>query len=238
MAAHGNIISGLLYPQDAVCIACGALRVDTPGYGLCRKCAEALVPLEGPFCPRCGKQGWDMVCPECQIGQPDALDGRVAAFAYGETARGLVRALKYGSVITASKALAEGMGTVMPEGPFDVMVPVPLHKKRARQRGFNQAEVLCEALSQRNAPPILHALLRDRATRTQTRLDKKKRSENVKGAFVINPDTSVTGLSILLVDDVLTTGATAVACAEALKAHGASKVVLIAAASAQVDMEV
>lgn len=238
MAAHGHIISGLLYPRDAVCIACGALRVDTPGYGLCRQCAEALVPLAGPFCPRCGKQGWDMVCPDCQIGQPDALDGRVSAFAYSETARALVRALKYGSVIAASKALAEGMEAVMPDGPFDMMVPVPLHRKRKRQRGFNQAEALCEALAQRGAPPIVHALLRERATRTQTRLDKARRSENVKGAFVINPDISITGMSVLLVDDVLTTGATAVACAEALKAHGASKIVLIAAARAQENMEV
>ena len=223
-------ILDFFYPPNAICIACGALRVDDIRYQLCARCAEDLQPRTPPFCPRCGKAGWIMECPDCALLPPDALDGRRAAFLYKGTARRLVQALKYNCVSAAARALADGMARVLPEEPFDAIVPVPLHWVRQRQRGFNQAELLGGALSALSGIPVQNALTRNRATPSQTTLTKADRAANVRAAFSVN--MPVEGLSILLLDDVLTTGSTANACAEALKAAGAAKVAMIAAAQA------
>ncbi|MCL1963979.1 MAG: ComF family protein [Firmicutes bacterium] len=230
-----NKIARLLYPDNAVCVACGALRVDDPARHLCRACAEKLIPLEPPFCPRCGAPGWAMMCQACWAFPPDDLDGRVSAYHYEGTARLLVRALKYTNVEPAAKALAMGMKTVLPPERYDALVPVPLYWRRERQRGFNQARILCQALSPAIGLPLLDALDRVRPTKTQTRLTHEERSENVKGAFVVR--AAVKGQSLILVDDVMSTGATAVTCASALKKAGAASVLLLAAARTQKHMD-
>lgn len=230
MATAGALIRDLLYPRDAGCIACGRMRVDEAAWGLCHACAQALVPLEGPFCPRCGSPGWMLTCPECAIRPLDALDGSVAAYEYAGTAAALVRALKYRSIAPAVEALADGMASVAGDRAMDALVPVPLHRSRERRRGYNQSTLLSEAVSLRTGLPILHALLRERPTRTQTRLSHDERAQNVLGAFCcVQP---VQGLRLLLIDDVLTTGATAVSCAAALVQGGAAEVRLLAAARA------
>ncbi len=230
MAALRDSVRRLLYPDDAVCIACGALRVDDTERHLCRACAESLAPLAPPFCPRCGKSGWATECPDCLTRKPDALDTRASAYAYGGAARQLVRALKYSAVAPAADALAAAMVQALPIGRVDALVPVPLHRRRQRVRGFNQAALLCAALSAHTGLPVLDALIRPRATQTQTRLTREGRAENVRGAF--EAALPVSGLSLLLVDDVLTTGSTAISCAEALKAAGAAWVILLTAANA------
>lgn len=229
MAALGNRIVSLLYPTDAVCIACGALRVDAVHHSLCRACEEALSPLPGPFCPRCGAPGWAMPCPDCLV-RREALDGRASPYGYDGTARLLVRALKYGYVEAAANALADGICAVLPSGAHDAIVPIPLHPKRERLRGFNQARILAAAVSARCGLPMLDALVRTRPTKTQTHLTRSGRKANVSGAFSVKAD--VLGRSLLLLDDVVTTGATANACAEALKASGATRVSLATAARA------
>lgn len=222
------MIRELLFPRDTVCIACGALRVDVPRWGLCAACHASLVPLTGPFCPRCGREGWRTLCDECATRAPSALDTRAAAFAYDGVARRLVRALKYDCVLLAAEPLAVAMADHLPEGGPDALVPVPLHPLRQRQRGFNQAAVLADALSAHVGLPRMDALARLRNTSTQTALSAGQRHENVRNAFgCILP---VTGRTLVLVDDVLTTGATADACASALKAAGAKTVHLLAAA--------
>lgn len=215
MAALVDLIRRMLHPEAAVCLACGVLRVDDVEKGLCRACAEALCVLEEP--ERNIAAAW--------------LDGCVSAYAYGDTARQLVRALKYGSVVSAARALSEGMRSVLPAGGFDAAVPVPLHRRRARRRGFNQARVLAEAYATPEGLPVLDALVRIRSTRTQTHLSVAGRAKNVGGAFArLMP---VAGLRLLLIDDVLTTGATADACAAILKAGGAVSVTLLTAARAE-----
>lgn len=231
MASLGDLIARVLYPPDTVCLACGALHVDVQGMGLCAKCAALLVPMKPPFCPRCGAPGWAVACTDCAGKEASALDARVAAYSYDRTAKQLVAALKYGQVRAASRALAEGMAAVCPPDSFDMMVPVPLHGTRLRQRGFNQAQALCESLAERMWMPVISdAITRNRPTRTQTRLSAEGRRENVAGAFAAT--RPLTGLHILLVDDVMTTGATAEACAMALREAGAMQVVLLAAAKA------
>lgn len=230
MAALRALIARLLYPAGTVCIACGALHVDDVRRGLCSACAEKLQVLQPPFCSGCGEAGWATLCPSCAARPSDALDGRISAYAYSDTVRALVQALKYGSVLTATVALADGMEAVMPQEWVDAMVPVPLHRTREKQRGYNQAERLSAALSARVGVPVLDAIARDRSTKTQTRLDRERRAENVRGAFSVC--APVAGLTLLLVDDVLTTGATALACAQALKEAGAARVLLLTAARA------
>ena len=107
---------------------------------------------------------------------------------------------------------------------FDCLIPVPLHPRRQREREFNQAAVLAQALSKRVDVPIHEALLRRRYTTTQTALDRKGRRQNLRDAFVLRKNVSVTDQDILLVDDVLTTGSTLDACAEVLLDAGASSV--------------
>ncbi|MDR0897281.1 MAG: ComF family protein [Oscillospiraceae bacterium] len=221
-------LRSLFFPSGAICISCGALRVDMAAHGLCHDCEEALVPLEAPFCPRCGRPGWSMVCPDCSVARPTALDARISAYAYRDTAASLVRALKYQHVDQAARALVDGMIACRPRGTFDALVPVPLHRRRMRQRGFNQAETLCQALSKITGLPIWPGLTRIHPTRTQTRLNHKQRQDNVRGAFAADAADIplLKGASLLLVDDVMTTGATAESCAQELKAAGAARVVL------------
>lgn len=213
MAALRHLIAGLAYPSGAVCLACGRLRVDVPLLGLCAQCFEGLASDD-------------------QTPAIEGLDGVWYAYPYRGTAGRLVRALKYDCVRDAAAVLAEGMLDALPQGAFDALVPVPLHAGRRRQRGFNQAAVLCGLLSAQTGLPVLDTLVRTRATAMQARLTARERAGNVQGAFAAQ--APATGRRLLLVDDVLTTGATALACAQALRGVGAARVGLLTAAFAAV----
>jgi ComF family protein len=147
---------------------------------------------------------------------------------YEGSLRAIVHALKYGR----RRSIARELGGRMRDGGEEVLagatavVPVPLHWRRHRRRGFNQAADLAAALG----IPIVHALKRVRATSSQTGLAASRRRANVRGAFAVRRRTDVRGLSIVLVDDVATTGATLEGCARALLAAGASEVRALTAA--------
>ena len=114
--------------------------------------------------------------------------------------------------------------------PADLVLPIPLHPVRQRERTFNQAEVLAEALARELVLPCRsNLLLRTQPTRPQAELTREERARNVRGAFALNPDPSIRGQRVLLVDDVLTTGSTAEACAHLLKTAGALHVVAVTA---------
>ena len=115
---------------------------------------------------------------------------------------------------------------------FDLIVPVPLHPTKQRERGFNQAAVLAQALSKRTSLPVGKALRRVRYTKTQTAFDRAERMQNLRHAFCLRPRADVQGLRVLLVDDVLTTGSTLSECARVLKKAGASSVYAATAARA------
>jgi len=118
----------------------------------------------------------------------------------------------------------------LPEGRYDGFVPVPLHPKRLRERGFNQSELLCRAMSEKSGIPVLNALARTRQTSSQAKLSGKERHTNILDAFSCVMDVS--GQTLILVDDVVTTGSTASACAKALLSAGAKQVCLLCAARA------
>lgn len=219
-----------LFPPGAQCLVCGDPRRADEKYALCPDCREALLRLrlrEG-VCPRCmhplGETG---LCPFCKACNLNGLRAGYGAYRYAGAARQLVRALKFDYQNEAARALAAGMAQCFPAHEYDALVPVPLHRRRQRMRGANQAQILCDLVGARVGLTVLDVLQRVRKTQTQTALDQAARRRNVQGAFALAQP--VEGLRLLVVDDVRTTGATTRACGEALLTAGAKYVGVLSA---------
>jgi ComF family protein len=223
----------LVFP--AICPVC-ATRSDAPGHRpFCAPCWTALPIGVGPGCPVCGEPfpglGSGLPCEACRRAPPPYAFARAVA-PYQDGMRDAIHALKYGarSVVATplARLLAEAGPGVLPAPPgewADGLVPVPLHPARLAERGFNQAELLAAPCGVAWRRPVLgRALIRTRATRPQTDLDAAARRANVRDAFRVARPAEVEGRRLLLVDDVLTTGATARAAARALRAAGATAV--------------
>lgn len=214
MAQLARGFHSLLFPKT--CMGCGGSSEETGG----------------PLCPACRSQ-----LPRCLFpwsGSGLRLDGGVSPFLYEGTAKEMVLALKYQGRISLAPFLARSMAEELlrrPENlPADLILPVPLHPVRLRERTFNQAELLARFLSRELAVPCESGLLiRCRPTRPQAELNREERARNVQGAFDLRGKTRLKGLRILLVDDVLTTGSTAEACARLLKSAGARTVTAVTA---------
>ncbi|MEX2243380.1 MAG: phosphoribosyltransferase family protein [Fimbriimonadaceae bacterium] len=196
-------------------------------------CKEAVSWLYPDRCELCYRIARPSLCDECrsEMAQLDdavhpyfagyPLDLSASLYLFEGRAAEAVKRLKYsratGLARPMSDILAASLDSLsLPE--FHVYVPVPIHWQRQNGRGFNQAELLCESFPQGQVVPDL--LARTRATRPQVGLTRDQRLRNLKGAFKASPDTN--GLRVLLIDDVTTSGGTATACAEALKAEGAA----------------
>lgn len=188
-------------------------------------------PATGPGrCPNCAAAwGEPLNCPRCLAWQ--ALDGATAAFEMEGAARRAVHGLKYGRVRGLAPAMARHMAKLREVRPFDAAYAVPLHATRMRDRGFNQAEALLRQLDWAPGPGNLR---RVRRTKTQVGQGVRERRANVSGAFAYQ-GPPLDGLTIALLDDVVTTGATVDACAAELKAAGARAVVALAFARASYD---
>jgi ComF family protein len=226
-------LSEVLFPEK--CPACDAITGGR--LGMCESCAASLYPLGGA-CPRCAlpQEGVGVICRRC-VKLPPPFARAVAPWRYGGELAIALRRLKFGGPAGAGRLeLARPLASLLrsawpPEG--DVVVPVPLHPRRLRTRGFGQAQVLAEAARALfGGPPIdATALVRVRATEEQARLKRVARRTNVVGAFAAA--LRVNGRRVVLVDDVVTTGATAAACARALRAAGATDVTVVALARAE-----
>ena len=200
------------YPPHARCYCCGHPRLDGAGDHLCVPCRKALRELELRNIPFFS----------------DGVEKVYAPFPYEGAARELIHCLKYECVRDAAKVLGYEMAACVKGESFDAMVPVPLHRGRLSERGFNQAELLAQAVSEQNGIPVLPALERLRETGQQAKLQKERRFENMADAFLAC--AKVKGMRLMLVDDVCTTGATARACARVLYLSGAKSVSLCVAA--------
>lgn len=226
----------LLFPR--VCAACGN-RCDRASGHLCWECFRRLPLIVGSFCEHCGRsietvERHAFVCSRCRQAPPAFDCARVAGHFQGPL-RHLTHHLKYSHAFWLAEDLAALIhGCVLAHfdaAAVDVVVPIPLHRKRARERGYNQAALLAHHVAQRlDRPCVPLALARVRDTGTQTRLSSAKRSLNVKGAFAVRTPGWVAGRTVLLVDDVMTTGATLSEAARALKQNKAWRVWAVAVA--------
>jgi ComF family protein len=233
-SALDAILSVLFAPS---CAACGAL-LDHPTAGpVCPSCWRSIRPLTPPLCDRCGDPlpAWRAIsiplarCPRCRRHEGRPVDRARAIGEYDGALRAIIHALKYEgrrSLACPLSALMRSRGADMLSG-VDWAVPVPLHPSRRRERGFNQAADLARGLG----VPVRHALRRCRATITQTGLPAARRHRNVRGAFVLAPaGGQLEATTVVLVDDVSTTGATLDACARVLKNAGVREVRALTAA--------
>jgi competence protein ComFC len=200
---------------------------------LCPDCAVLIERITEPRCEACsqpfdGAISTKFVCPNCRSGR-FSFRCAVAVVRSQRTIRDLVHRLKYGREMWIARVLAEiqreGLDDPrLADGAFDALVPVPLHPRRQRERQFNQAALLAGHLSRSTRLPVLECLCRTRYTGTQTLLGRKGRRQNLRDAFALRQNASVTGMDLLLVDDVLTTGSTLDACASILLKSGARSV--------------
>ena len=217
----------------------------------CRVCEQPLQNVSRiPVCPACLRKpepmAADYFCVQCRAPFRNAFpldeEGRCAlcrrgvrgfdaAYSFGfyeGELRALIHLFKYGRIVTLAKPLGRLLALALPrEQSFDAIVPMPLHWRKRWQRRFNQAELLAGEIARRTHTPVKNALRRVRFTATQAGLTNAKRRQNVSGAFRPKRAGSLDGQRVLLVDDVMTTGATAAACARALKIAGATQVVLL-----------
>lgn len=203
-----------------VCGGCGRR-----GEWLCATCAAALRPLTDARC-RCGRPGpHRRVCTVCAA-WPDALGPIRAAFVFDGPLRASIHRFKYRGEYARGRylggLLADAAAATLHDAALDLVLPIPLHPRRQRERGFNQAQVLAEAVAARLGVPVGQDLLRIVDTRSQVGLDYAGRRANMHGAFRSGP--GVYGASVLLIDDVVTTGATMEAAGLALLEAGARHV--------------
>jgi ComF family protein len=206
-----GLVDLLLPPACAGCGQYGAV--------LCHRCETELRP------PAHAHDRFLAADPGVAVG--DALDVAVAAFAYGGSLRRALAGLKYGSAARVARPLADRASTTLQRlvalAPTAVLVPVPVHRDRLRQRGYNQAALLALELSRITKLSSADVLERRRATTQQHRLDRAARLRNLREAFVLKPGRDPPKVAIL-VDDILTTSATLEACAAVLRAAGTERV--------------
>ncbi len=217
MKPYLAVLADMFYPQR--CVGCSRRSSDV----LCGPCYEALPEITPPVCGRCGLPTAFEVfgCDGCRTVEL-AFDGARASLRYEGVGKGAVHALKYGGYRPVVERLMAPMMAGSVEGErFDAVVAVPLHRARLAKRGFNQAELIGRAVAGRIGTPFLDTLRAVRGTRDQVELTAPGRRENVAGAFEARGP--VPG-RVLLVDDVMTTGATLNECAHVLKTNGAREV--------------
>jgi competence protein ComFC len=215
----------VLFPR--ACAGCG-----TGPWPFCGTCTGELVPLEPPWCRRCGRPSHTDVdrCRDCP---PAPIESARAAFAYRGPAREAVRRLKFSGWRGVGDALAAALAALGPP-PADAVTWVPLASRRRAERGFDQARVLARALARRLDLPAAAFVRRTKATSPQARRTREERLEAMRDAFACIPQKPVPA-RLLLVDDVLTTGATASACAAALHEGGAREIHLVTACRSFTD---
>lgn len=232
----GSGIAELLFP--ARCFGCGS---DVCEPGLCAVCEGGLQAVSPPFCSVCGEPyageiDAGFVCSNCS-GRRFAFDFAIAGYRAAGALRTIIHDFKYHRRLAARRTLAEFAEAALADprmgGLVDpVIVPVPLHPRRLRERGYNQAAEVGGLLARATGLGFCEALSRPRYTPAQARLVREERLANLRDAFALRAAAPVRqridGAHVVLFDDVFTTGATADACARVLRDHGGAEKVVVA----------
>lgn len=201
---------------------------------LCRACMDSLPRLPGTPCPQCASPSpHGQLCGACRR-DPPAYDRTLALFAYRSPVEHLVRALKYHGVLAFAPWFARSALTAHERGDYDCIIPLPLHPQRLAERGFNQSIEIAAPLAAAWQLPLLRDVcFKDRNIPPQASLPWKARRKNVHGAFRCSSDLA--GRKVLVLDDVMTTGATLNEFARVLKLRGAAGVTNLVVARALLD---
>lgn len=235
--AFGASLLDLLVPRR--CAGCLETWQDHAGRSWCGRCWDGLPWIRSPQCPVCGHpyldspSAADHLCGPCLL-VPPAFDGARSATLYSGEIRKRIHEVKFGGQLVWIPPLAELLmhcWTGWNPASADGLVPVPLHVRRVRERGFNQAALLANAMGRRLRLPVHHDVLtRFRWTEPQTRLKREDRLRNVADAFQVANRGKARNRSLLLIDDVFTTGSTVAACAGALRDAGALRIYVLTVA--------
>ncbi len=242
LAEARDAVASIVFP--AACRVCERLLTRASRIPICDICLGSFAPLPEKICVTCGRpleayplrEGEALLCPACKTGQYEFDRARSYAIYEGALIRAIVL-LKFEEMTPLGHWFGERLAELVRRGgeelAADVVVPVPLHRQRQRERGYNQADLIARPLARRLGLPCRPVLL----VRTKPRPDKlhlslEERWSSVRGAFAAKPGSRVDNLRVLLVDDVMTTGATLDACARALRRAGARTVIGLTVARA------
>lgn len=229
LGAAGRRVLDAVMPQD--CLLCAA---PAGGTLLCPTCAAELPRMPAPTCPHCAlPTSSGETCGRC-LRHPPHFERLLACFPYAFPVDRMLQQLKYSHQLALARWFGEQLTGVADGLACDLIVPMPLHPQRLRERGFNQALEIARPLA-RHTDVRLSATscVRNRDTAPQEGLTLLQRRRNLKNAFACNTDFS--GLHVLLVDDVVTTGASVSECARTLRLHGAESVTVLAVARTLLD---
>jgi ComF family protein len=218
------------------CAACRAPLRDDPIPFFCRACWGTIQPIRGPVCPRCGypfastqtlRNGQAHLCGPCRA-HPPAYTQAWSLYAYVPPLQKAIHLFKYQRKVGLAGALGRLLHLHPPFPPLDMVMPVPLHPVRLKEREYNQSLLLADHLNERLALPLSYDnLVRVRQRPPQTELTRRRRLKNLRRAFSVMWPGQIDGKRILLVDDVLTTGTTVNECAKTLRKAGAADVYVI-----------
>ena len=232
-----RVISELFYPSGIKCVICGD---DIPGYDRYAVCGRCELSHNTKYCLRCGRAMKNMAsyCDYCQ-NHDYAFDFARAPFVYENEVVNLVRKLKYGGGKYLAEVMAEFMADEYYDSGFDadLITFVPMHPKKQRKRGYNQAKEIASAVSQILDFPLSNVLERVKFTENLARLGKEERAEAIKDAVVLKPDADVKGKNVVLIDDVFTTGVTSNECAKALQKGKCGKIFVLTFATGRFHAE-
>jgi len=220
-----------------LCLFCGAGVGEEAAQAVCPECEAKIDWVASPLCPCCGlvfaaRDGSDRLCGDCQTQAPPFARARAAALYDPDGPVGqAIKRLKFNGQMAYLPLLQSWLkqpGCLELVADADLLLPVPLHPRRLKARGFNQALLLAQVF--KDKPLGREVLIRERHTVPQVGLNPKERRDNVRGAFAVPQTAAVKGKKILLIDDLYTTGATARECARVLSRAGAARVEVLTVA--------
>ena len=237
-----KIVSGftdILFPPE--CPACGTVLIAGEGHRFCPECLSTINFIVPPLCTFCGlpftgSGGVNHLCEDCILSKPPFSMAR-AMGKYEETLLEIIHLFKYHGKVSVGEALGRIMAKTRYDSlaieTYSLIIPVPLHPKKLRERGFNQSLVLAKQISKMFSISLdFITLRRVLHTESQVNLSRQERVANVRRAFAVTDRNGIEGKKILLIDDVYTTGSTAKECSEILMKNGAEEVAVLTLARA------
>ncbi len=227
-----SLVDFIFPPQ---CYVCKKILKDEDG--LCFECLSKINFISKPMCECCGypfefkisSSKYDLLCPRCLM-HTHKFDKCVSVVRYDETSKKIILPFKHGDKTQLAKFMAKLMCVSGKKliADSDVIIPVPIHFTRMLKRKYNQASLLCNFIARQYNKKVLYStLLRNVATKSQGHMSLFQRKHNVSGAFIVRHPEQIKGKSVLLIDDVFTTGSTVDECAKVLRKNGAKKIFVL-----------